>query len=111
MYDRGKCVKLSPPIIDDYLGRRNVTSIDKLMTKEEGEIASEDEEEHYIEILKYNEIMELHSDAQSLKIMLIDAACYPRLMKEIDVGKDVLDSVFNICAPVDETDLVFDGEM
>lgn len=34
VYDRGKCVKLSPPIIDDYMGRIKVTSIDKIMTKE-----------------------------------------------------------------------------
>lgn len=63
MYERGKCVKLSPPIIDDCLCRSKVTSFDKIMTKEEEEIESEDEEEHYVEVLKYNETMELHSGA------------------------------------------------
>lgn len=127
--DRGKCVKLSPPIFNNHLGRRKVTYINNIMTKEEEEIASEDEEEYYVEVLKYNEIMELHSEAQLLETMLIARACYPSLMKDIkvknediphgflnfsfklNVGKDVSNIVSNICAPVNETDLVFDGEM
>lgn len=84
-YDRGKSMKPSHPIIDDYLGRINVTSIDQIMTKEEEETASEDEEEHYGELLKYNDIMELLSDSQLFKTLLIAKACYHRLMKEIVV--------------------------
>lgn len=70
--------------------------------------------------------MELHSDAQLLKAMLIAGACYHRLIKEIqvknkdiphgllsfsfklNVGKYVLVIVSNICAPIVETNLVFD---
>lgn len=121
MYDKGKCVKFSPPIIDDYLGRSKVISIDKIMI--------EDEEEHYVEVLKYNKIMELQSDAQLLKTVLIAGAYYPRLMKEIEVknediphgllnfsfklnvGRDVSNIMSNICALVGETGLVFDGEI
>lgn len=62
VYGRRKCVKCSPLIIDDYLHIRKVTPIEKIMTKEEEETVSEDEEEHYVEVLKYNEIMELQSD-------------------------------------------------
>lgn len=57
MYDRVKCVKLSPPIIHDYLYRRNATSFDKIMTKEEEETASDDEEEHYEEVLSFMVIL------------------------------------------------------
>lgn len=88
VYDREKCVKLSPQIIGDYLGRSKVTSIDKIMTMEEEETASEYEEEYYLELLKYNEIMELHSDVQLLKIMLIAGSCYHKLMKEIEVKNE-----------------------
>lgn len=60
--------------------------------------------------------------------MLISGACYPRLIKDIEVknediprgllnfsfklnvGKNVSDIMSNICALVDETDMVFDGE-
>lgn len=76
VYDRGKCVKFSPSIINDYLSRSKyvgydkVLFIDKIMTKEkeddseeEEETTSGDEEEHYVQALKYNEIMELLSDA------------------------------------------------
>ena len=56
-------------------------------------------------------------------------ACFPKLMMEfvvkndgiphglrifsykIFVGKDVSDIVYNICAPIDEFDLVFDEEI
>lgn len=30
---------------------------------------------------------------------------------KLNVGKDVSDIVSNICAPIDKTDLVFDGEI
>ncbi|KAI5386245.1 hypothetical protein KIW84_072695 [Lathyrus oleraceus] len=88
VYDREKCVKFSPQIIGDYMGRSKVTSIDKIMTMEEEETASEDEEEHYLELLKYNEIMELHSDVQLLKTVLIAGSCYHKLMKEIEVKNE-----------------------
>lgn len=60
------------------------------MTKEKGaeqeeETANEDEEELFVEALKYNDFMELHSNAQLLKTMLNVKACYPRLMEEIEV--------------------------
>lgn len=72
---------------------------------------SEDEEDHY------NEILELLSDAQLLKTMLNVGSGYPNLMKGIKVkndgipnglvsfnykmfvGKDVSYIVSNICAP------------
>lgn len=37
-------VKLSPSIINDYLGRNKVPSFDKIMTKKEEETVSEGEE-------------------------------------------------------------------
>lgn len=101
MYDIEKCVKLYLSIIDDYFSRSKyagsdeVLSIDKIMTKkeevgseEEEEIANEDEKEHYIEALKYNEIMDLLNDAQFLQTMLNDGFGYPKLMKEFMVKND-----------------------
>lgn len=104
MYDRGKCVKVSPLIINDYLGRRKsagsdkAPSIYKIMTKEkeveeeeearskeEEETASDDKEEHYVGTPKYNETMELIGDAQLLKKMLNDISGYPKLTKEFVV--------------------------
>ena len=49
-------VNLSPSIINEYLGRSNVSSIDKIMTREEEETASE-------EARKYTERMKLYCDA------------------------------------------------
>lgn len=81
------------------------------------------EKEHYVEELKYNENLELLSDAQLLKTMLNDGFGYPKLVKEflvnndaiphellnfsykLFVGKDVLDIVLHVCAPVDEPHL------
>lgn len=47
VYDRGKCVNLSPLIINDYLGRSKVPFINNFMTKEneEEEVGSKEEEE------------------------------------------------------------------
>ena len=52
---------------------------------EEKETSNEDAEELFVEILKYNVFIELHSGAQLLKTMLYTEACYPRLMEEIKV--------------------------
>ena len=48
---------------------------------ESEEVASEDEEKHYVETMKYNEITGLHSEAQLLKTLLNVGACYPRLVR------------------------------
>ncbi|CAI8603289.1 unnamed protein product [Vicia faba] len=87
------------------------------------------EKEHYVDVLEYYEIMELLNDAKYLKTMLNDGYGFPKLIKEFVITndvtshwllnfsyimfrqKDVLDIVSNSCAPVDETDLVFVGEM
>ncbi|CAI8607776.1 unnamed protein product [Vicia faba] len=61
---------------------------DRGKSEEEEEIASEDEEEHFVEALDYNVSMELYSDSQLLKIMLKAGGCYPRLLKEIEVKND-----------------------
>lgn len=62
-----------------------VPYIDKIdqgkKVEEEQKTASEDEEEHYVEALKYNEIMKLLSDAQLVNTLLNVGACYPKLMK------------------------------
>lgn len=97
--------------------------------REEEETANEDAEELFVEALMYSEFLELHSDAQLLKTMLNAGACYSRLRKDIEVnnddiphrlmsfsyklnfGKNVSDNVSNICVPVDETNMVFKGEM
>ncbi|CAI8617553.1 unnamed protein product [Vicia faba] len=85
----------------------------------------------YIEALKCNEIVELHSDTQLLKIILNVGHCYLKLMKEfvvkkdgiphgflnlsyiINIRKDVVDIVYDICPLIHiyETNLVFDDEM
>lgn len=74
----------------------------------------------------YYKLMELHTDAQLLKIVPISGSSYLRLIKEIEfiflmgckvlnykliVGKYISDIVSDICIPVIEYDLVFDEEM
>lgn len=73
--------------------------------------------------------MELLNDAQYLNTMLNDEYGVPKLINEfriknggishrllnlsyiLNVGKDVSNIMSNICAVVDETDMVFEGEM
>lgn len=131
VYDRGKYVEFSPSIIN-YLGKVKVPSIDKIMSKEkaaeiEEEIVNDNAKELFVEALKYNEFIGLHTDAQLLKTMRNVGDCYPRLMKDIEVnndsishgllsfsyklfvGKDISDIMSNIYVLVDESDMVFDG--
>lgn len=43
---------------------------------------------NFVETLEYNEFMDLHSDAILVKTMLNSRACYPMLMKDIEVNND-----------------------
>lgn len=67
------------------------------------------EKEHYVEVLKYYEIMELLSNARYSKIILNAGISQGllNLSQILNVGKDVSKIVSNIRAPVDEIGLVF----
>lgn len=83
----------------------------------------------YVERPKYNEIVELPSDAQLLKTILNIGACYPKLMKEfvvrndriphgllnfsynLFVEKDILDISLPNVSVIDKSGLFYDKDM
>lgn len=104
-------------VIDNKLVRKKVNVVHhmKLALKKE----------HYVEALKYYEIMELLSDAQYLKTVMNDESGFPKLIKKflikndnisprslnlsyiLFVGKYVIYIVLHTCAHVDEPGLFF----
>lgn len=50
--------------------------------EEQEEKTNENAKELLFEALKYNDVMELHGDAQLLKEVLNVGSCYPKLIEE-----------------------------